>query len=174
MSRKPFVVLVGMDFSELADRALRQAFALAARYEKAQVHVVCVVPGLHVDAPSSDPFVVTEMGVEEGVLESLRARVRTLWREFVAHEEGSSTLRLEQLRSHVRLDSPATGIVQLAAEVHADLIVMGTHGRQCVPWLSLGSVAENTVRYASCPVLVVPPEAHGLHPALSPTLGGHS
>jgi nucleotide-binding universal stress UspA family protein len=63
--------------------------------------------------------------------------------------------------SHVRVDSPALGIVQLAAEVGADLIIVGTHGQQTVPRMLMGSVAENALRYAGCPVLVMPDEARG-------------
>jgi nucleotide-binding universal stress UspA family protein len=160
MQRKPFVVLVGMDFSDLAERALRQAFELAACHENAHVHVLCVVPGVSVDAGHAlgGFFVATEVGVQEGVYESLRARVRAAWQAFAEQAERPVSLSAEQLRSHVRVDSPALGIVRLASEVSADLIVVGTHGRQNVPRLLMGSVAENTVRYAPCPVLVIPAE----------------
>ena len=39
MKTKPYVVLVGMDFSELADRALMQAFDLATRRERADFEI---------------------------------------------------------------------------------------------------------------------------------------
>lgn len=42
-----------------------------------------------------------------------------------------------------------------AAEVHADLIVIGTHGRRGLAHALLGSVAEKVVRTAPCPVLTV-------------------
>jgi len=48
---------------------------------------------------------------------------------------------------------PATGIVQLAKEEGADLIVLGTHGRTGFKRLVMGSTAEAVVRHASCPVL---------------------
>jgi nucleotide-binding universal stress UspA family protein len=50
---------------------------------------------------------------------------------------------------------PATAIVELANEMHADLIVMGTHGRTGLTRLLMGSVAEAVVRRAPCPVLTV-------------------
>jgi nucleotide-binding universal stress UspA family protein len=46
-------------------------------------------------------------------------------------------------------------INQTAAEVGADLIVMGTHGRRGVRRALLGSIAETVVRSAPCPVLTV-------------------
>ena len=51
--------------------------------------------------------------------------------------------------------NPATTIVETAKELHADLIVMGTHGRSGVGRLLLGSVAEVVLRKAPCPVLTV-------------------
>jgi nucleotide-binding universal stress UspA family protein len=52
---------------------------------------------------------------------------------------------------------PASEIVSLAAEVGADLIVLGTHGRKGLARLFLGSVAEQVLRLAPCPVLTVKP-----------------
>jgi universal stress protein A len=48
---------------------------------------------------------------------------------------------------------PSTAIAKLAEEEHADLIVMGTHGRTGLTRLLMGSVAEAVVRRAPCPVL---------------------
>jgi hypothetical protein len=47
-------------------------------------------------------------------------------------------------------------IYEAAAKAGADLIVISTHGRTGLRRALIGSVAEGTVRYAACPVLVVP------------------
>lgn len=47
---------------------------------------------------------------------------------------------------------PARRLVELAEEEHADLIVVGTHGRTGLSRLLMGSVAEEVVRRANCPV----------------------
>jgi nucleotide-binding universal stress UspA family protein len=53
-------------------------------------------------------------------------------------------------------DGPAPGVIlDVAAESNADLIVMGTHGRTGIGRLVLGSVAEEILRKAPCPVLTV-------------------
>jgi len=49
----------------------------------------------------------------------------------------------------------ATEILRLAQETGSDLIVMGTHGRTGLARLLMGSVAEQVVRKAPCPVLTV-------------------
>ena len=60
----------------------------------------------------------------------------------------------------MRLGKPADAIVAFAAERDIDLIVMGTHGREGVARMLVGSVAEAVVRRALCPVLTV----HGAAP----------
>jgi nucleotide-binding universal stress UspA family protein len=50
---------------------------------------------------------------------------------------------------------PFHEIVDAAQRRHADLIIMGTHGRTGLTHIFLGSVAEKVVRLAPCPVLVV-------------------
>jgi len=49
----------------------------------------------------------------------------------------------------------ATEITEFAERNHADLIVMGTHGRTGLGRLLMGSVAETVLRQAPCPVLIV-------------------
>jgi nucleotide-binding universal stress UspA family protein len=55
-------------------------------------------------------------------------------------------------------DAAAT-IVDQAVALHADLLVMGTHGRSGFDRFLLGSVTEKVLRKAPCPVLTVPPQA---------------
>jgi nucleotide-binding universal stress UspA family protein len=50
---------------------------------------------------------------------------------------------------------PAAQILRVAQETNCDLIVMGSHGRTGLDRLLMGSVAEQVVRRASCPVLTV-------------------
>jgi universal stress protein A len=61
------------------------------------------------------------------------------------------------------LGDAATEILQLATDKNCDLIVLGTHGRTGLKRLLMGSVAEEVVRKANCPVLTVktpPPTAN--------------
>jgi len=55
----------------------------------------------------------------------------------------------------IKIGDPATEILATANEIHADMIVMGTHGRTGLGRLLMGSVAEFIVRKATCPVLTV-------------------
>ncbi|MBK7583241.1 MAG: universal stress protein [Myxococcales bacterium] len=75
-------------------------------------------------------------------------------------ETHASPVPFEQLTTHLRSNRAAEAIAQLASDVEAELVVVGTHGRRGAQRYLLGSVAEGTVRLAPCAVLVVrPPDA---------------
>jgi nucleotide-binding universal stress UspA family protein len=162
MTNEPYIVLVGMDFSELADRALTEAFELAAYRENAEIHVVSVVSpasaaptidgnfaGLGYALPGdTDPLT--------GVAERLRAHVQARLEVLVAQVAERGGKVSGRVVSHVSMDTPGVGIAQLASDLKAKLIVLGTHGRRGLARVLMGSVAETTVRHARCPVLVVP------------------
>jgi nucleotide-binding universal stress UspA family protein len=160
MKSGPYIVVVGMDFSDLANRALLEAFDLASRRNDAEVHVVSIVPGPNLDPSYQIPAYALAASQDDnlvGAVERLRAHVQAQFEAFDAaltpRPRGGSL----KIVSHARVDSPVLGIVQLASDLGADLIVVGTHGRQGIARVLMGSVAESTVRHAQCPVLVIPP-----------------
>jgi hypothetical protein len=79
-------------------------------------------------------------------------------------EAMAATLRKRQIRrvvAHFRRGSPAYGVAQLASDLDADLVVVGSHGHRGIERLFLGSVAERVARLARCPVWIVRPKDHG-------------
>jgi nucleotide-binding universal stress UspA family protein len=65
------------------------------------------------------------------------------------------------VEAQVRQGQPVQEIVRHAQEAGVDLIILSTHGRTGLRHVLMGSVAENVVRYAPCPVLVVREFEHG-------------
>lgn len=149
---KPFVVVVGVDYSELGAVALERAFELAADRPAAELHAVNVVRnfGEFVMLESAQPSVY---GVSlREASQRLQDYVDAARRRFEERHGRSAHIRCV---THLRAEIPAEEIVALATEVGADVIVVGTHGRRGVRRLVLGSVAESVVRLADCAVLVV-------------------
>lgn len=64
----------------------------------------------------------------------------------------------------VRVGEPAATIVQVAKELEAQLVVLGTHGRSGLERVVDGSVAAEVLRHAPCAVLVQPAMAHAEAP----------
>jgi nucleotide-binding universal stress UspA family protein len=157
MTNEPYILLVGVDFSELADRALHEAFAQASQRANSEVHVLSVLPvaseepGYAISTyASSDEKPFLDAGMQR-----LRTHVELQLEKFeLAHPGAQRGFRVV---SHARIDTAAHGIVQLASDLGADLILIGTHNHRGIDRLLLGSVAEATVRNARCPVLVIPP-----------------
>ena len=63
-------------------------------------------------------------------------------------------------RSVVKVGAAWEEIIRVAAEEHADMIVMATQGRTGLERFMLGSVADRVVRRAPCPVLTVRADTH--------------
>ena len=138
-------ILVPCDFSEYAEHAFTWALGLAEG-QGAKVVVMHAAPLFsHLAYPES-VYVVDLAKMEEELIADAEKRLQ----EFVA-KKGTSTVTVE---TRAVLGDPFWEICQAAEREHADLIVMGSHGRTGLAHVLLGSVAERVVRHAPCPVLV--------------------
>ncbi len=159
-SEKPYVIVVGIDYSPASDLAIEQAFELANARASAEVHVVNVVRlygnQALIDAPTEPGFAAVSMADANAQLEAYVERRKQAFRESTLKRGG---MRLQRVIAHLRLEAPAQEIAQTAADLDADLVVVGTHGRRGISRWLLGSVAEAVVRLAPCPVFVVRPKA---------------
>jgi len=157
---KPYVIVVGVDYSLASDLALEQAFELAAARPKAEVHIVNVVRlygnQALIDTTTEPGFSAISLADAKAQLGAYVAKRTLAYRDSQPNSVGSS---VQRVISHLRLEAPAEEIAQTAADLEADLVVVGTHGRRGISRLLLGSVAEAVVRLAPCPVFVVRPKA---------------
>ena len=132
-------ILHPTDFSDCSDGAFRLACALARDYD-ARIVVLHVV-----ELPavvSGDGMLVIPYSIDS---EPLREQLQQL-------QSGDPKIPVE----HRLVEGyPAEQILRVAAEMSCDLILMGTHGRTALNRLLMGSVAEEVVRKAPCPVLTV-------------------
>jgi nucleotide-binding universal stress UspA family protein len=141
-------ILVPTDFSDTATRALEHAIDAAHSFRASvlllHVHsapVIAMPDGGMISIPIPDELAIRAQ-LEEG-LAKLAAEVKSRGVSAVG------TLLLE--------GSPWREILRASSERSCDLIVMGTHGRGGLGRLVLGSVAEQVMRAASCPVLAIGP-----------------
>jgi len=155
MTKSAYKIVVGYDYSPTADLALERAFDLAAREKEAEVHVVTVVVQMGDFVGAGVAGLGTPGAIPlDDAYEALQARIGqriSVWQEETKQSFG-------RLCIHVRSEVPSAEIAQLASDLEADLVVIGTHGRRGFRRLLLGSVAEGVVRLAHCAVLVVRPK----------------
>jgi nucleotide-binding universal stress UspA family protein len=154
-SEQAFRIVVGVDFSEIAQEALHQAFdmALLRRAENPEVHAVVVVDdgssGLAMRRPLA--AIRDQMQTAQALLNDQVSAVRRF------KMEGQPPLPVIPTEVQVRVGDPVEQLVSVALEQSANLLIVGTHGRRGLRRLVLGSVAERVARAAPCPVLVVRP-----------------
>jgi nucleotide-binding universal stress UspA family protein len=146
-----YIVVASIDFSASSLLALDEAVRVASEHPGATLHVVHVAsaygPMLQMETAGD----VLTMSAEEAEA-YLASYVQQHSSELRAKGLGIDPARVS---SHLRVGGATDAIVAAAAELDADLLVVGTHGRTGVKRMLLGSVAEGVVRKAGCQVLVV-------------------
>lgn len=132
-------ILAATDFSTRSNRAVRQA-GLLAKAAGARLHLMHVVDD---DQP------------QELVRMERREAERILDEQMSAMPE----LRDVDCRRTVISGAPFDGILRTAADVNADLVVLGAHRRHMLRDIFTGTTIERVIRLGPCPVLMVNHEA---------------
>ncbi|MFO0925234.1 MAG: universal stress protein [Pirellulales bacterium] len=131
-------IVVPFDFSDHSHKAIDLALEMVDAPE--HVHVIHVLP-----------FIVpSEPGVVWGMVDdSVRLK-----HALDALEDELKDGKYAKIAREVLIGDPGGVITDRSKELHADLIILPSHGRTGLTRILLGSVAERVVRLAECPVLV--------------------
>jgi len=143
-------ILCPLDFSDVSRHALDQARAIARQYASTLtlLHVCPLMPAAA--AAPGLPLTPVPMPTP-GDLHAVRESMQ----RFAETEVGTGI----PMQFEIGEGDAASEILDRAASMPSDLIVMGTHGRSGFERLVLGSVTERVIHKAKCPVLTVPPIA---------------
>jgi nucleotide-binding universal stress UspA family protein len=143
-------ILHPTDFSDHSEQAFEYACVLAGKLE-AELHLVHVL---------SDPAAVTSPYMASFLPPDFFHELKQ------QSDKQLAELSNKEICENITVIRAALEgvvfreIIQYARENDIDMIVMGTHGLSGLMHLIVGSVAENVVRKASCPVLTVRPDDH--------------
>jgi nucleotide-binding universal stress UspA family protein len=141
-----FSILVGIDFSENGARVLQSAADLAFTTPEAELHLVHAFgPGVSADklrwfSALSDLASIEDTDGAAAALDQLATSI---------------PLGAERVCAYVQEGSAPSVISQVAEDIGADLVVVGTHDPASVNRPFFGSIAEKLVRTAPCPVLII-------------------
>jgi nucleotide-binding universal stress UspA family protein len=138
---EPVQVVVAYDFSPSAEEALMRAVDVAVRAPQHVLHIVCALDS---SASIRRATHLNADDIQRAVFEHVTV--------MLAGSEASSEV---QFFMHVRIGRPATQILDVAKEVGADLVFIGSHGQTGIERFLLGSISERVAREAHCPVMVV-------------------
>jgi nucleotide-binding universal stress UspA family protein len=143
-------LLVPLDGSDLAERVLPYVEALA-RTSNAAITLLQVAPtaaSLASVAATPAPGVVDFVATAEKMRGTATAYLGTVAERLSA--------RGLNVRPVVAEGTAAAEIIRLARELRAELIAMTTHGRGGIARVVFGSVADEVIRTAPCPIFLVP------------------
>jgi nucleotide-binding universal stress UspA family protein len=143
-------ILVAVDGSKASAKGLREALRLA-KAETARVFILHVVDEYQAFAAMDGMLAGAAAGDLVTVLKADGERLLAKAKKSADAAGVRATTVLREMLSGPAADP----IVREARKVGADLIVLGTHGRRGVRRLVLGSDAEQVVRTATVPVLLV-------------------
>jgi nucleotide-binding universal stress UspA family protein len=140
-------IVVPLDGSELAEQALPAAEELA-RLSGAPIHLIRVV-----DLTRLERYGAYGLAVEYAGFETVAAEERQVAEQYLAEVRTRLHGRGATVTSEV-VDGTTTRVL-VGATKPGDTLVMASHGRSGLPRWFLGSVAEEVVRHATVPVLLV-------------------
>jgi len=144
-------ILLPTDGSEHANKAAKQAIWIASTSGAELIALNVIETSSLVGLPAEDLIVrIKEMLKEEG-RKSLE-KIADILKETEIQGECQKEVKLT---TSTEEGSPSDVIIKTVKKEDIDLIVMGTSGKHGLDRFLLGSVTENVVRSAPCPVLVV-------------------
>ncbi|MCH9722609.1 MAG: universal stress protein [Actinomycetia bacterium] len=144
---KPLPVVVGVDESEHSNRALAEAFGIAALLHAP----LTVVHMWEIGAAVGMGDLGGQGPMDWQLLDLLQSQQRRKMDELV--EPLARTYRNAHVTKVFQDISPAKGLTELSRD--AQLVVVGSRGRGTLADSILGSVSQNVIHHAECPVLVV-------------------
>jgi nucleotide-binding universal stress UspA family protein len=143
-------ILYATDFSPTSESALPYATAIC-RHFGSTLHVTHVLSDANLLLMTGGVDYVSVGSVYEEAHNEAKEKIQQI----------SARLGKIPCQSHVRHGQVWTNLSVVVAENEIDLIVVGTHGRTGLGKLLLGSVAEDILRHATCPVLTAGPGVRG-------------
>jgi len=134
-------ILLASDLSDESSVVNRRAKAISDN-NHAQLHIIHVIEPMSFAYGGDIPMDFTD--IQNEIEKQVRSQVEALGNE----------LSVDKDKQHVVLGRPEAEVHQLAEELQADLIIVGSHGRHGLALL-LGSTANGVLHGAKCDVLAV-------------------
>jgi nucleotide-binding universal stress UspA family protein len=141
-------IVVGIDFTEASTQALQTALNVLSATPHAELHLTHVV---------IDPDAGRHLERDESLMTEAYKKLRAFLLEESMNLPGTDRFE-RHVVYHVRLaKNPAHALEQVAFDVDADLVVVGTHARKGIEKWILGSVADALLQNGRVPLLVARP-----------------
>jgi nucleotide-binding universal stress UspA family protein len=144
-----YKVVVAVDYHAASEKGLALAFDIALSRES-QIYALTVAEG-HAPGRPTHESEQMEKTFQDEAQQNLEKYLAV---QLDALEKKGARLNRKRVGAAVDFGTPASSILELARSIQADLVIVGTHGRTGLERLVIGSVAQEVLRGAHCPVLV--------------------
>jgi len=145
---QPKVLLAATDFSDVSRKAVLEGL-LVAEQANADFHLLHVI-----DSGDVPPDVISRIPHGSSLEQEIQEEAQRRLDGFV-NSLGATRVQVE---SHLIFGTPWKEIQRLVQQLNADLIVMGTVGRNGIEGLLLGNTAEKVLDHCDCSILTVKPD----------------
>ena len=138
-------VLVPIDFSDYSKSALKYAVNFCRKFDAEIILIYVIEPVIYPPDFSMGQIAIPSVNAE--------------WDERAKQEleklAKSDITKDARIKTMIKTGKPFIEIIETAAELDVDLIIIATHGHSGVEHILFGSTAEKVVRKAPCPVLTL-------------------
>ncbi len=148
-------VLIALDYDPTAQKVAETGYAMAKAMNAEVILLHVLSDAVFYSGSLYDPI----MGfggfgnidfMQSNVIDSLKKTAH----EFL--DKSKKHLNKDTIQTLVKEGDFADSILEAAKDLHADIIVMGSHGRKWLEQIVLGSVTEKVLRHTSIPLFIIP------------------
>jgi nucleotide-binding universal stress UspA family protein len=151
----PKKILVPVDFSELSQLVIQAAVEIG-EIRNAEVNVLHVAEKTQIPSHYGEGY--TPFGYVQTTITSMQDKLMEDARTKIEHrleDMVRKVSRRAKVKTTLLWGNPVKNIIQMSESGNFDLIVMATHGRKGVDRFFIGSVTEEVIRRAPCPVFAI-------------------
>ena len=152
-------VLIALDYNPTAQKVVESGFSLA-KAMNAEVHLLHIITEpVYYSSTEYSPIVgfTGQMNMDPLQLNGVEGlkKASQHFLDEIKHHLGDETIQ-----TMVREGDFAVTILKTAKDIHADIIVMGSHSRKWLENIVMGSVTEKVLHHTSIPLFIIPTRKH--------------
>lgn len=148
-------VLIALDYSSTAPKIAEAGYALAKSMNAAVTLLHITTDAVYYASRSYSPVLGFDTFSDLNILETTPVEeIKQAARDYL--EQITQHLGDDTIQTIVEEGDTGECILETAAAIHADIIVLGTHSRRGINKIMLGSVTEKVVRHSTVPLYIIP------------------
>jgi nucleotide-binding universal stress UspA family protein len=152
-------VLIALDYGPTAQQVAEEGFSLAKSMEAEAILLHVISDPVYYSSTEYSPIMgftgYMDMGPMQ--LDSVEG-LKKASQDFL--DKSKQHLGDKAIHTLVRDGDFAESILKTAGDIHADVIVLGSHSRKWLDKIVMGSVTENVLDHTSIPVFIIPTKKH--------------